>query len=76
MPLEIPLTRRNLVHITQSLETNMACEDNKFTKGHVDHLTYDHDKLVEIGTKVKNDYRFSVISPSTVKITRRLRSNK
>ena len=74
MPLEIPVTRRNLVHITQSLKTNMACEDNKVTKGH--HLTYDHDKLVEIGTKMKNDYRFSVISPSTVTVIRRLRLSK
>ena len=54
----------------------MACEVNKVTRGHLGHLTYDHDRLVEIGTKMKNDYRFSVLNPSTVKIIRRLRLNK
>ena len=54
----------------------MTSEVNKATKGHLNHLTYDHDKLVEIGTKMKNDYRFVVLSPSTVKIIRRLRLNR
>ena len=74
--LVIPVTRRNLVHITQSHKINMTCEVNKVTRGHLGHLTYDHDNLVEIGMKMKNDYRFSVLNPSTVKNVRRLRLNK
>ena len=52
---------RNLVHITQRLKNNMACEVNKVNKGHLNHLTYDHDKLVEIGIKMRKDYRFAVL---------------
>ena len=76
MNIETPVARRNLVHITLSLKNSMECEVNKVNKGHLNHLTYDHDKLVEIGTKMKNDYRFAVLSPSTVKIIRRLRLNR
>ena len=54
----------------------MACEVNKVTKDHLNHLTYDHGKLVMIGTKMKKDYRFDVLSPSTVKTIRRLRLNR
>ena len=60
------MTRRDTVQITQSRE-NMACEVSKVTKGHIDYLTYNHNKLVEIGIKMKKDYRCTVLSPSTVK---------
>ena len=48
----------------------------KVTKGHIDYLTYNHDKLVEIGIKMKKDYRCAVLSPSSVKYIRRLRLNR
>ena len=54
----------------------MACEVSKVTKGHLDYLTYNHDRLVEIGIKMKKDYRCAVLSPSTVKTIRRLRLNR
>ena len=54
----------------------MAPKVNKFTIGHPGHLTYDHDRLVEIGMTMKSDYQFSVLDQSTVKIIRRLRLNK
>ena len=72
----IPVTRRNLVDITQSLKINAAPKVNTVTIGHPGHLTYDHDRLVEIGMTMKSDYQFSFLDPSTVKITRRLRLNK
>ena len=54
----------------------MAYEVSKVTKGHLDYLTYNHNKLVEIGIKMKKDYRCAVLSPSTVKTIRRLRLNR
>ena len=75
-PLAISVTRRNLVNITQSYNINMVSEVNKVTKDHLGHLTFDHDRLVDTRTKMKNDYGFSVLNPSTVKIIRRLRLNK
>ena len=72
----IPVTSGNLVHITQSLKINAAPKVNKVTIGHPGHLTYDHNRLVEIGITLKSDYWFSVLDPSTVKIIRRLRLNK
>ena len=51
----IPVTRRNLFHITQSLKINVAPKVNKVTIGHPGHLTYDHDRLVEIGMTMKSD---------------------
>ena len=73
-PLVIPVTRRILVHITHKISA--ASKVNKVTTGHPEHLTYDHDRLVEIGMTLKSDYRFSVLNLSTVKILRRLRLNK
>ena len=75
-PLVIPVTRMNLVHITQSHKINVASKVNKVTIGYPGHLRYDHDRLVEIGMTMKSDYQFSVLDPSTVKIIRRLRLNK
>ena len=75
-PLVIPVTRRNLVYVTQSYNINMASEGNKVTRDHLGHLTYAYDRLVEIRMKMKNDYRFSVLNPPTAKIIRRLRLNK
>ena len=58
----------------------MAGEVSKVTRGdtrsYPDHLTYNHDELVEIGTKMKKDYRCAVPSPSTVKTIRRLKLNR
>ena len=54
----------------------MACEVSKVTKDHLDYLIYNNDKLVEIGIKMKKDYRCAVLSPSTVKTIRRLRLNR
>ena len=64
-PLVIPVTRRNLVHITQSLKIDVASKVNKVTTGHLRHLAYDHDRLVEIGMTMKSDYQFSVLDLST-----------
>ena len=74
--LVIPVTKRNLVYLTQSHKTYMACEVNKVTRSHLGHLTCDNDKLVEIGMKRKKDHRFSILNPSTVKNIRRFRLNK
>ena len=71
-PLVIPVTRRNLVHIIQSHKINAASKVNKVTIGHPGHLTYHHDRPVQIGVTMKSDYSFSVLDPSTVKIIRRL----
>ena len=51
----------------------MAGEVSKVTKGHLDNQTYNHDELVDIGIKMKNDYRCTILSPFTVKAIRRLR---
>ena len=50
----------------------MAGEASKVIRGYPDHCTYNHDELVEIGTKMKKDYRCAVLRPSTVKTIRRL----
>ena len=54
----------------------MAGEVSKVNKGHLDNLTYNHDELVDIGMKMKNDYRCDTLSPITVKTIRRLRLNR
>ena len=67
-PLVIPVTRKNLVHITQSHKNN---EVFKITTVTIGHLKYEHDKLFEIAKNMKSDYWFSVLDASTVKIIRR-----
>ena len=54
----------------------MAGEVSKVNKGHLDNLTYNHDELVDIGIKMKNDYRCATVSPLTVKTIRKLRLNR
>ena len=54
----------------------MAGEVSKVNKGHLDNLIYNHDELVDIGIKIKNNYRCATLSPLTVKTIRRLRLNR
>ena len=68
-----PVMRRNLVHTTQNHKINEAFKATKVT---IIHIRYDHDKLFEIGKRMKSDCQFSVLDPSAVKIIRRHRLNK
>ena len=54
----------------------MTGEVSKVNKGHLDNSTYNHDELVDIGIRMKNDYKCATLSPSTVIIIRRLRLNR
>ena len=51
-----PVMRRNLVLTTQNHKINEAFKATQVT---IIHLRYDHDKLIEIGKKMKSDYQFS-----------------
>ena len=54
----------------------MTGEVNKVNRGQLDNLTYNHEELVDIGIRIKNDYRCATLGPSTVKTIRRLRLNR